>query len=199
MKRDHTDANGKSLRSYVRWAARAMLALLLMTGGYAAYFWATGNFHVVESGKFYRSGQPTPELLRTWHQRHGITTVINLRGAHPGVDWYDAEEKAVNELGIKLINYPISASRELTETQVVEILAILNSLDGPTLVHCMSGADRSGIVSAFYLADVAKAGEMAAELQLTPIYGHIPLWFLRFYAMDRTFEANEPRFGYYDS
>ncbi|ESR23964.1 hypothetical protein N177_2733 [Lutibaculum baratangense AMV1] len=100
---------------------------------------------------------------------------------------------------MRLVDYPISAKHQLSPKQVNEILDILRSLDGPTLVHCMSGVDRSGIVSAFYLADVAKAGEVTAELQLSPFYGHIPLPFSPFYAMDLSFEAVEPLFGYVGS
>jgi len=59
--------------------------------------------------------------------------------------------------------------------------------------------DRSGIVSAFYVAGVAGGSELYAEFQLTPFYGHFPLWFFPFVAMDRSFEHAEPRLGFPDS
>ena len=187
------------MRHHLIGVARAAGILAVALAAWLAFLQVTGNFHAVIPGEYYRSAQVDRASLSEWTREHRIRSVVNLRGANPGKDWYDDERKALGELGIRLIDYPISAGEDLTDTQVEEILAMLHSLDGPTLVHCMSGADRSGIVSAFYLADVAKAGEVAAELQLTPIYGHIPLPFLRYYAMDRTFEVSEPRFGYLNS
>jgi protein tyrosine/serine phosphatase len=82
---------------------------------------------------------------------------------------------------------------------VEELLAILARAKPPVLIHCLDGADRSGLVAAFYVAEVAKGSEFFAELQLTPLYGHIPLWFMPYYAMDRSFENAEPRLGFPNS
>jgi protein tyrosine/serine phosphatase len=185
-----------------RWAARAariLAAVVLAATGYAAHCWATGNLHVVEPGRLFRSGQPSPEQLANWRARYGIVNVLNLRGANPGADWYEAEKTAAAALGVTLIDYGMSAKRDLTPAQVESILGILDGLTGPTLIHCRSGVDRTGIVSALYLAHVVKAGEFAAELQLSPVYGHLPLSLSPFYAMDRSFEAAEPRLGFHDS
>jgi protein tyrosine/serine phosphatase len=76
---------------------------------------------------------------------------------------------------------------------------VLQKAEKPILVHCMSGADRSGLVSALYIAAVAKLGEEAAESQISFQYGHIPLWFSAAYAMTRSFEVLEPALGFHDS
>ncbi|MCT8266585.1 tyrosine-protein phosphatase [Afifella sp. JA880] len=177
------------------------LSVLLLggAGSYAGYTYLNDNFHVVKAGSLYRSAQPTPELLAEWKQRYGLTTIVNLRGANPGAPWYEAEKAAAARLGLRLIDYRISAKRVLSGEETIELVSLLAGLDGPTLVHCMSGADRSGIASAYYLASVAKAGEEAAESQLSLWYGHVPLWLSPFYAMDISFEAAEPGFGYLDS
>ncbi|MDQ0324340.1 protein tyrosine/serine phosphatase [Rhodopseudomonas julia] len=189
-----------------RWSRRLGvfclgLSVLLLggAGSYAGYTYLNDNFHVVKPGSLYRSAQPTPELLAEWKQRYGLTTVVNLRGANPGAPWYEAEKAAADRLGLRLIDYKLSAKRVLSGEETKELVSLLAGLDGPTLVHCMSGADRSGIASAYYLASVAKVGEEAAEGQLSLWYGHVPLWLSPFYAMDISFEAAEPSFGYYDS
>jgi protein tyrosine/serine phosphatase len=166
---------------------------------YAAFLHGTNNFHSVSTGKLYRSGQPTAEQIADWHRRYGIKTIINLRGAHPNSDWYRAERSAAQELGLELIDYPISARRDLTPAQVGELLSILGKIKGPILIHCRRGADRSGLVAALYMATVADGSEGYAEFQLSPYYGHLPLWFLPTFAMDRSFEAAEPRLGFPDS
>lgn len=161
--------------------------------------YATGNFHTVIGGQLYRSAQPSAEQIADWHARYGIKTIINLRGAHPNQNWYRVERATAREYGVELIDYQLSAKRELTPAQVEELLAILAQVKPPVLIHCLDGADRSGLVSAFYVASVAKGSEFFAELQLTPLYGHLPLWFIPYYAMDRSFENAEPRLGFPDS
>jgi uncharacterized protein (TIGR01244 family) len=182
----------KSLRRAL-WGIGAAIAF------YAAFLNATTNFHSVSAGKLYRSGQPTAEQIADWHRRYGIKTIINLRGAHPNSDWYRAERSAAQELGLELIDYPISARRDLTPAQVGELLSILGKIEGPILIHCRRGADRSGLVAALYMAAVADGSEGYAEFQLSPYYGHLPLWFLPAFAMDRSFEAAEPGLGFHDS
>ena len=93
----------------------------------------------------------------------------------------------------------MSAQRILSAKKLEELLALMSSAERPLLIHCRSGADRTGLVSAFYVAGVAGGSELYAELQLTPLFGHIPFGFMSFYAMDRSFEAAEPRLGFPDS
>lgn len=156
------------------------------------------NFHAVVPGELYRSAQPTPELITDYHVKHGIKTVINLRGENVGSDWYDAELAQTKRLGIKLVNFRMSAKREFSEDRFNELMVVLREADKPVLVHCMSGSDRSGLVSALYIAAEAKLGEEQAESQISFRYGHIPLWFSPPYAMQRSFEALEPVLGFSD-
>jgi uncharacterized protein (TIGR01244 family) len=178
---------------------RVLLAIAVLLGLYAGFLVATGNFHTVIAGQLYRSSQPTGEQLAAWHKRYGIKTIVNLRGAHPNEEWYRIERALARELGLTLIDYPISAKRELTPEQVEELLAVLGAAQTPVLIHCRDGADRSGLASALYIAGVAHGSELYAEFQLTPFYGHLPVWFLSIFAMDRSFERAEPRLGFPDS
>ena len=180
-------------------AFRVSLAILAAIGVYAVHLVAIGNFHTVIGGTLYRAAQPSAEDIALWHQRHGIKTIINLRGANPGSDWYQSERAAAQALGIRLIDYRMSSKRDLSAAEVEELLGILATAETPVLIHCRNGVDRSGLVSAFFVAGVAGGTEFFAEFQLTPIYGHLPLWFLSAFAMDRSFEMAEPRLGFPDS
>jgi len=154
------------------------------------------NFHAVVPGQLYRSAQPTPELIADYQKEYGIKTVINLRGENVGSGWYDAELAETSKLGIRLVNFRMSAKREFTQDRFTELMAVLREAEKPILVHCMSGSDRSGLVSALYLAAVTKVSEEQADNQISFRYGHIPLWFSPPYAMQRSFEALKPVLGF---
>jgi protein tyrosine/serine phosphatase len=95
------------------------------------------------------------------------------------------------------VDFRMSASRELTQSEAERLLAILNAADKPLLIHCQSGADRSGLAAALYLAAIARHGEAAAEDQLSIRYGHIGLPHVSSaYAMDRTWETLERWLGF---
>ncbi len=55
----------------------------------------------------------------------------------------------------------------------------MSNAERPLLIHCRSGADRTGLVSAFYVAGIAGGSELYAEFQLTPYFGHFPFEFMQ--------------------
>jgi len=174
----------------------ALVALLLLGGGYLGELQLTGNFHTVVAGQFYRSGQLTAAQIDEYAKEYGVKTIINLRGANAGSSWYDAEVSEAARLGIAHVDFGMSARRELTASQADSLIALMKSAQKPILVHCKAGSDRSGLASALYLAAVVRKSEEAAEGQLSIRFGHFSLPFIPEYAMDRTFEALEPSLGY---
>ena len=182
----------------------ALLGSILSVGlGWAGLYLAVlqlgGNFNTVVPGELYRSAQPSAARIAEYQQNFGIKTIINLRGENTGSDWYDAEVAEAAKLGIAHVNFRMSARREMTPEQFTQIIDVLQKAEKPILVHCNSGSDRSGLVSALYIAAIARLGEEAAESQISFRYGHIPLSIRATYAMDRSFEAFEPVLGFPNS
>jgi uncharacterized protein (TIGR01244 family) len=162
-------------------------ALVVLTAGWAGYLHLSGNFHAVEDGAIYRSGQLSGVELSNRIRESGILTIINLRGNNAGSPWYDDEMKASAAAGVEHIDFPLSSHRELTREEVVQLARLLERSNRPILIHCKAGADRSGLVSAFYKLIIKKRPPEEAATQLSFRYGHFPWLGSGTVAMDRTF------------
>lgn len=182
-----------------RWTVGVFGSVLLLAGVYAGWAYLSGNLYTVVEGELYRSATLSPARLEHVIETRGIRTIINLRGKAENAAWYREEARIADAANVRLVNLRWSARRELTDEQIAEFFKVLDDAPRPILIHCYSGADRTGLASALYLAVVKKASEFTAEFQLSPLYGHISLPFAPYYAMDETFERLEPRLGYPDS
>ena len=90
----------------------------------------------------YRSGQPTAEGVKNI-EALGIRTVINLRASN--VDTQEAQETSLRLRHTKIYTWHV------TDEQVIEVMRILrHPEDGPFLIHCNHGADRTGLMSAMF-------------------------------------------------
>ncbi|WP_160004388.1 dual specificity protein phosphatase family protein [Rhizobium sp. 18055] len=173
--------------------------LFLIVGGYSSYLAATDNFHTVVPGEVYRSSQPSAETIADIEKRYGIKTILNLRGDSGKPQWYDEEVAQAKALGITHIDFGMSAAKQLTQEKAEALIRIMRDAPKPILIHCRSGADRTGLASALYLAAIAKTSEKTAEGQMSILYGHLGLPLSAAFAMDRTFEMMEPVLGFPDS
>jgi protein tyrosine/serine phosphatase len=147
------------------------------------------NFHVLDSGRAYRSSQPDAEILRLAINQLGLKTVINLRGPNEGETWYDAERAVCAEMSVTMLDFPMSAKHLPSAETLADVLAALQNADYPILIHCQGGADRTGAVSALYRIVVLGQDKAQALQELTPATMHF-----RFYApcMDTLVELFEP-------
>lgn len=104
------------------------------------------NFRRVTPWLF-RGGQPGAEGIATLKEL-GIRTVVNLRSGRRHVN---AEREAVIAAGINFINIPLSYWFLPTEKIIDEFLALLDDESThPLFVHCLHGADRTGLLVAMY-------------------------------------------------
>lgn len=112
-----------------------------------------------------RANHPTERRLRA-HAARGLKTVINLRGASMQPQ-YQLEKKLCDELGLTLVDYPLAAHAAPSVKDALTVLDLMNKVDRPALMHCKSGADRTGIASALYVLDQGGTVEQArAQLSL---------------------------------
>lgn len=97
------------------------------------------NFYRIDA-KLYRSAQPDEDGFAAI-KRLGITTILSLRDLH--------SDDEAEGLGLNLQRIEMEAGK-ITIPQLVAALRIIRAADGPVLIHCWHGSDRTGAVSAIY-------------------------------------------------
>jgi protein tyrosine/serine phosphatase len=183
-------------RSRMVLAVAIAMAVPLSILAYQQFCRWTDNFYEVVPGQFYRSAQLTSDELAKRIDRYAIKTVINLRGVRTLPDWYQGERHLTELRGVRLIDFPMSASKVLQPERALALVNLMKNAPKPILVHCFSGADRTGLVSVIYVSQVAGIDEETAERQLSPYYGHFGIpFFSPTFAMDESWERLESVFG----
>ncbi len=95
--------------------------------------------------RFYRGAQPKREDYRSLAAL-GIKTVIDLRD-----DAKDYERPAVEALGMRYVNIPMSDKRYPREEQIEAFLKLADDPGtGAFYVHCAGGRHRTGVMGAVY-------------------------------------------------
>ena len=128
------------------------------------------NFDQVAPG-VYRSNHPNHSRFAAYAQM-GIKTVLNLRGAalQPH-HLFDVESCAA--LGLTVVNVQMAARRAPDRDELLALLDAFATMERPFLMHCKSGADRTGLAAAIYLMVHEGADIGSARRQLSFRYVHI--------------------------
>ena len=125
------------------------------------------NLHKV-TDNLYRSAQPSAEGMRN-AEKLGIKTVLNLRGLHSDEDL--AQGTNLNLTRIKINTWAMN------EDNILEGLRIILQADGPVLVHCRHGADRTGtLLAAYRMVVQGWSREAAIKEMLEGGYGYHAVW-----------------------
>lgn len=128
------------------------------------------NFDTVAPG-VYRSNHPSPARVAALPGR-GIRSLINLRGdADLPTSLLSAE--AAEAYGLTVINVRMSARKAPRIERINMLLDVFETLEPPFLIHCKSGADRTGLAAAIYLSEVAGLPPAEARAQLSTRYLHL--------------------------
>lgn len=99
------------------------------------------NFHIVEDGKLYRSGQPNAKEMAALEQM-GIKTIFNLR-------YRINNRREIKRTQLVSARLKLKA-QSITFQNMVDGLKLIRDAEKPVLVHCLHGSDRTGCLVACY-------------------------------------------------
>ena len=158
------------------------------------------NWGTVSPGRLYRSNHPQPWQLADAARRFGLRTVINLRGRREdcGSDALSRAEAA--RLGLEHVDAPFESRGAPHRDRLLRLAEIYARMREPALIHCKSGADRTGLAAgAWLLLNGGTVTEAAAQLHWR--WGHVGASrtgilddFFRFYAAAAGAGADPVRF-----
>ena len=153
----------------MRGRAKAWSNSVLVDHAFFRVLWH--NLSAVDPGVLYRANHPTPGQLAVMAQRHGIRTVINLRGARAcGSDALSRD--AALRLGLVQIDMALESRGAPQVDRILRLAEIFRTMTAPALMHCKSGADRAGLAAGVYV--VLRGGTAADALaQLSWRYLHV--------------------------
>lgn len=116
----------------------------------------------------YRSAQPDETGMAN-AKKMGIKTVLSLRSSNK-------DPSLSAGTGLTLRRVPL-ATWDISDEEIIAALSIIHSSPKPVLVHCLHGADRTGLIIAMYrmvFQDWSK--EKAKDELLHGNYGFHGIW-----------------------
>ena len=126
------------------------------------------NLHRI-SPTLYRSEQPTALGMKNL-EKLGIRTVINLRAFND--DKNEVKGTSLRTERVKILTWRID------DKHVIEVMRMLKKAEnGPFLIHCQHGADRTGLMSAMYrVLEQGWTPEDALTELIDGGYGYHSMW-----------------------
>jgi len=118
----------------------------------------------------WRSAQPAPYNIDGFARR-GLRTIVNLRGQR-FCGSYLLEKMSCERIGITLLDFKVRSRFAPTREELRAAAELFNRVEYPMLIHCKSGADRAGLMSALYLHLKEGVPIERAKRQLSLRYGH---------------------------
>jgi protein tyrosine/serine phosphatase len=146
---------------FIRVILGLVIAGIIVAGPYYFYRFRRAqfrNFHVVQEGVLYRSGQMSLDGLQRMVYDHNIKTVMTLRfAADPKNPPPDADEEAYcKRVGLKHVRipyrcwYPIDGSIPADQGVTTFLKVMRDPSNYPVLIHCFAGIHRTGAYCAVY-------------------------------------------------
>ena len=151
-----------------RRGTRDWMELIFKDHGFLRVWWH--NHHLV-APDMWRSNQPGPSRIHA-AAAAGIRTVINLRGPRGDGGW-QLEAEACKAAGITLLDFTARSRAAPDKAMLHAARHLFAEARLPALMHCKSGADRAGLMSALYLLIVEERPVREAAAQLAWKYGHV--------------------------
>lgn len=124
---------------------------VILLSGLAVLDYYLHDFHTVVPKQIYRSRQLSKEQFSDVIHEYGIKSIINLRGANPGSQWYSDEMAVAAQNHIQHYDLALQSEQLPSKTSFQTLVTILETAPRPLLLHCQSGVDRSGFAAAISL------------------------------------------------
>ena len=103
------------------------------------------NFGVVEPGVLYRAAALTPAATRRVHDDYRIKTIVDLGAFDRDPEGERVAQQTAEALGIKRLVFNLEGDGTGNPNAYVKALSVINDpASQPVLVHCASGAQRTG-------------------------------------------------------
>lgn len=137
--------------------------------------WATpiklagvNNLHKINDN-LYRSEQPSEQGMINL-DKMGIKTVINLRPFHSDKSIIKGTKLSIEEINV--------SAWHIEDEDVIKVLKIIRRKEnGPFLIHCQHGADRTGAMSAMYrIVEQGWSKDEAIKEMVEGGYGFHAIW-----------------------
>jgi protein tyrosine/serine phosphatase len=117
----------------------------------------------------YRSEQPTALGMRNL-EKLGIRTVINLRA-------FNDDLGEMRGTALRAVHVPVHTWHFETEDIVAVMRELRRPENGPFLIHCQHGADRTGLMSAMYrMLEQDWSADDALQELVDGGYGYHSMW-----------------------
>jgi protein tyrosine/serine phosphatase len=122
----------------------------------------------------------TPHLLRSAQPKAASLPALRALGVRTMVSFraFNKDEDDFSDSGIRLVRVPIN-TWHIRDRHIVRALAAIAAAEkqGTVLIHCLHGADRTGVISALYRMVVQGWDKEAARLEmLRGGFGYHTMW-----------------------
>ena len=108
--------------------------------------WFNNHHHI--GGGMYRANQPSPKRIAKLAAM-GFKTILNLRG-ESDKGYYLLEREACEHHGITLVDFRMYSRDTPKKKSLYALKELFETIEYPALMHCKSGADRTGIAGVLY-------------------------------------------------
>ena len=109
------------------------------------------NFHWIIPGEAARAAQAYAGFLGPFLARHGIKSLINLRGNNPKFGWWRYERRVTETRGVKHLDVMLDSRRLPLREMLVSLFDAFDRAPRPFLIKCSGGQDRTSFAAALYL------------------------------------------------